>query len=154
MKIKPKISNPRASIKRQLLKTISWRVIGTIDTFILSWFISGDLKVGLSIGLVEIVTKMIFYFLHERAWNKIMLNRIGKVKESQHRHIAKTVTWRLIGSTDTFILGWIFTGNPLTGLKISLTELFTKMILYYFHERVWYKIDYGKISLIKFENET
>ncbi len=80
-----------------------------------------------------------------------MLNRIGKVKESQHRHIAKTVTWRLIGSTDTFILGWIFTGNPLTGLKISLTELFTKMILYYFHERVWYKIDYGKISLIKFE---
>ncbi|HET8887031.1 MAG TPA: DUF2061 domain-containing protein [Salinimicrobium sp.] len=40
-------------------------------------------------------------------------------------------------------LAWIVTGNPLTGLKIGMTEVFTKMLLYYLHERVWYKIDYG-----------
>jgi uncharacterized membrane protein len=56
--------------KRHIAKTISWRVIGTIDTFLLSWFITGSWKVGLSIGGVEVFTKMILYFFHERAWYK------------------------------------------------------------------------------------
>jgi uncharacterized membrane protein len=54
--------------KRHLAKTISWRVIGTIDTFLLSWFITGSWQIGLSIGGVEVFTKMILYFFHERAW--------------------------------------------------------------------------------------
>jgi uncharacterized membrane protein len=56
--------------KRHLAKTISWRIIGTVDTFLLSWFITGSWKIGLSIGGVEIFTKMILYFFHERAWYK------------------------------------------------------------------------------------
>ena len=54
--------------KRHIAKTISWRVIGTIDTFLLSWFISGDPFIGLTIGGAEVVTKMTLYYLHERAW--------------------------------------------------------------------------------------
>tara|TARA_Y100000389_G_scaffold204996_1_gene261767 strand:+ start:1468 stop:1920 length:453 start_codon:yes stop_codon:yes gene_type:complete len=57
--------------KRHLAKTISWRVIGTIDTIILSWIISGDPLIGLSIGAAEVITKMTLYFLHERIWFKI-----------------------------------------------------------------------------------
>jgi uncharacterized membrane protein len=56
------------SYKRHLIKTITWRLIGTIDTIILSWLITGSLKLGLSIGGIEVVTKMILYFLHERVW--------------------------------------------------------------------------------------
>ncbi len=56
------------SYKRHVAKTISWRIIGTIDTFLLSWFITGSWKIGLSIGGVEIITKMILYFFHERIW--------------------------------------------------------------------------------------
>ena len=56
------------SYKRHVAKTISWRIIGTIDTFLLSWLITGSWKVGLSIGGVEIITKMILYFFHERLW--------------------------------------------------------------------------------------
>jgi uncharacterized membrane protein len=41
------------------------------------------------------------------------------------------------------LLAWIVTGDPLTGLKIGLAEVITKMVLYYFHERVWYKMDFG-----------
>ena len=59
------------SIKRHILKTITWRVVGTIDTMILGWVISGDLKIGLTIGSFEVVTKMILYFLHERVWYKL-----------------------------------------------------------------------------------
>jgi uncharacterized membrane protein len=55
------------------------------------------------------------------------------------RHILKTISWRLIGTIDTMILGWIITGNPITGLKIGALELLTKMTLYFIHERIWYK---------------
>lgn len=57
-------------VKRHIAKTITWRIIGTIDTIILSWIITGDLKIGFTIGGVEVVTKMILYFLHERIWYK------------------------------------------------------------------------------------
>jgi len=59
------------------------------------------------------------------------------------RHIAKTFTWRIVGTVDTMLLGWLISGNPLIGLKIGLLELITKMVLYYFHERIWYKSKFG-----------
>lgn len=56
------------SYKRHILKTVTWRIVGTVDTIILSWIITGNWKVGLTIGGVEVVTKMVLYYLHERAW--------------------------------------------------------------------------------------
>lgn len=56
------------SRKRHILKTITWRIVGTLDTMILSWIITGSLKIGMAIGGVEIITKMVLYYLHERAW--------------------------------------------------------------------------------------
>ena len=56
---------------RSLIKAISWRCTGTLDTFIVSWIITGQLELALSIGLVEVFTKMILYYGHERLWNKI-----------------------------------------------------------------------------------
>lgn len=58
------------SYKRHIAKTISWRIIGTLDTMILSWIITGSWKLGLTIGGVEVVTKMALYYLHERVWYK------------------------------------------------------------------------------------
>jgi uncharacterized membrane protein len=55
------------------------------------------------------------------------------------RHILKTFTWRIVGTIDTILLGYFITGDISTSLKIGGVELFTKMILYYIHERVWYK---------------
>ena len=60
------------------------------------------------------------------------------------RHIAKTITWRIIGTIDTMVITWLITGDPMTGLKIGGVEVFTKMILYYLHERVWYRVPFGK----------
>jgi uncharacterized membrane protein len=123
--------------KRHLAKTITWRIIGTLDTLLLSWFISGDLFIGVQIGLFEMVTKMILYYVHERVWFK------SSIKSSNKRHILKTFSWRAVGTIDTFILGWIITGNPLTGLKIGGAEIITKMLLYFGHEKLWYRINFG-----------
>lgn len=131
------------SYVRHLAKTITWRVVGTIDTILLSWFITGDAVTGLQIGLAETVTKLILYFLHERVWFKINLDKEGRTLDSRKRHLAKTITWRTIGTIDTMTLAWIITGNPLSGLKIGLAEVLTKMLLYYLHERAWYRLDYG-----------
>jgi uncharacterized membrane protein len=56
---------------RSLLKSISWRIIGTLDTILISYIITGKLAFALSIGGIELVTKMILYVVHERLWNKI-----------------------------------------------------------------------------------
>jgi uncharacterized membrane protein len=62
---------------------------------------------------------------------------------SHKRHVMKTITWRLVGTVDTILIGWIISGNPLIGLKIGSVEIITKMVLYYIHERVWYKTNFG-----------
>lgn len=67
------------SYKRHLFKTITWRIIGTLDTMILSGLITGSWKLGLAIGGVEVFTKMILYYLHERVWYKYM--RFGRESE-------------------------------------------------------------------------
>lgn len=59
------------------------------------------------------------------------------------RHILKTITWRIVGTLDTMVLAWVITGNPLTGLKVGGAEVVTKMILYYLHERAWYRSKFG-----------
>ena len=66
-----------------------------------------------------------------------------KPKLSHKRHIAKTITWRIVGTIDTMLLGWFITGNPIIGIKVGCLELFTKMFLYYLHERIWYKTNFG-----------
>ena len=69
LKLKPN-SNPRRSI----VKAISWRILGSIDTAFWGWFFTGSFKIAGSIALFEIVTKVALYYLHERAW---ALSRFG-----------------------------------------------------------------------------
>lgn len=66
------------SRKRHVLKTISWRIIGTLDTIILSGIITGSWELGLAIGSVEVITKMVLYYFHERAWYKYIKYGIDK----------------------------------------------------------------------------
>ncbi len=56
---------------RSIIKSISWRVVGTIDTILISWMITGQVKTAFSIGGIELITKMLLYFFHERVWNSI-----------------------------------------------------------------------------------
>ena len=134
------------SYNRHIAKTFTWRFIATLDTILLSWVITGNPITGLKIGVVEVFTKMILYFFHERIWFKVNLSKDGTSLESRKRHLAKTLTWRFIGTLDTMIIAWVISGNPITGLKIGVAEVLTKMLLYYMHERVWYKFNYGLVT--------
>ena len=141
------------SYKRHIAKAITWRVVGTLDTILLSWLITGNPYTGMKIGLAEVVTKMLLYYLHERLWFKVRAG-ITKNGDSKKRHIAKTITWRVVGTIDTMLLAWLISGDPMIGLQVGGAEVVTKMILYYFHERTWYRIDFGLNKRRKEQTET
>ncbi|ANW95050.1 hypothetical protein AXE80_01505 [Wenyingzhuangia fucanilytica] len=64
--------------------------------------------------------------------------------EKPIRSVVKAVSWRVIGSLDTLIISWVATQDIKTATSIASIDLFTKMILYFFHERVWNAIKWGK----------
>lgn len=70
--------------KRSIVKTISWRTIATLTTAIIVYIFTGKLILAISIGSIEVITKIVLYFFHERAWNKINYGR---------RHIKPFVIW-------------------------------------------------------------
>ncbi len=56
---------------KSFLKALSWRVVGTIDTMVISYFITGHLTMAISIGSAEVITKTVLYYFHERLWAHI-----------------------------------------------------------------------------------
>jgi uncharacterized membrane protein len=59
---------PVDSHARSVLKAVSWRLVGSLDTFLLSWILTQHVKVAASITTVELFTKICLYWLHERIW--------------------------------------------------------------------------------------
>lgn len=69
------------------------------------------------------------------------------------RHIAKAITYRLLSSAITFVVAWLFTKQLSVGVTIVLFDVFVKLVIYYLHERVWYRfIRYG-IKNIREQNK-
>ncbi|WP_178990117.1 DUF2061 domain-containing protein [Winogradskyella schleiferi] len=65
------LNSTQENIKRSIVKTVSWRVVGTLATVTISYLITGTLALAFSIGGIELVSKMVLYFFHERTWNSI-----------------------------------------------------------------------------------
>jgi uncharacterized membrane protein len=129
--------------KRHIAKSLSWRLIGSLDTLVFAWLVTGSFSEGLNVSLLTTFTKLIWYYIHEQLWFK------SSMEDSNKRHIVKTFSWRLVGTVDTILFGWLLTGNPFLGLKIGLFETVSKMLLYFGHEKLWYKINYGLDRRIK-----
>ena len=60
---------------RSVIKAISWRTLGTLDTFAISWFLTGKVEIAGLIAALEILTKIFWYYLHERVWAAIAWGR-------------------------------------------------------------------------------
>jgi len=132
---------------RSILKGISWRIVATTDTILVVWFITCffsdcSLEIALKIGASEFLVKLAIYYFHERVW----LNVLKKQATSTKEILYKTISWRVVATTATFIIsGIILDAFDEVALYIALMELFTKFALYYFHERLWLKLPLGRI---------
>lgn len=63
--------------RRSVVKAFTWRTLGTLDTIVISYVLTGEIKTAVSIGGIEIFTKMFLYFFHERIWNMIKWGKRG-----------------------------------------------------------------------------
>jgi uncharacterized membrane protein len=83
--------------------------------------------------------------LRKAFWSSVNPRRRSptREREAHHRSIAKAVSWRMTGSLDTFLISWFVTGRTDVAGSIAGTELLTKVLLYYFHERFWAAIPWG-----------
>ena len=131
------------TVKRHILKAISWRTIGTLDTLVFALIFTGNIGTSLSISGYTIITKLIWYYIHERIWFK------STIRNTNSRHLLKTVTWRAVGTLDTILISYLLTGDGALGLQIGVFETISKMILYYLHERAWYFSNWGVIKTSK-----
>ena len=69
--------------------------------------------------------------------------------DKHYRSLIKAVSWRVTGTVDTIVVSYLITGHVTTALKIGGLEVFTKIILYYGHERVWEKLSFGRVKEAK-----
>jgi uncharacterized membrane protein len=67
------------------------------------------------------------------------------VKATKSRSLIKALTWRTTGTLDTFIISLLITKKPFIAASIASVEVLTKIVLYYFHERIWNKVKWGRI---------
>ncbi|NRB83880.1 MAG: DUF2061 domain-containing protein [Winogradskyella sp.] len=140
---------------RSLLKGVSWRIVATTDTIFVVLLITclkGNCSIdnAIKIGAIEFLIKFIVYYGHERIWQKILLNKVV----SQAQTLRKTISWRIIATLMTFIIsGSVLETFDEIALSIAFTELFTKFVLYYLHERLWLKLPLGRIRQIFYKNK-
>lgn len=130
---------------RSVVKGITWRMTGTIDTIVLALIVTGTFVNAVTIGLTEVVTKIGLYYVHERIWNIVPFGRIHGVGPTHARSLVKGISWRALGTLDTMVISYFVTGHLMSALKIGAFEVFTKIALFYLHERVWGKVKWGRI---------
>ena len=139
--LRPKnIRNVRDSHSRSFVKGVSWRVLGTIDTITLSYIVTGSISNSIKIGITEVLTKIVLYYLHERVWDNVPFGRIHGKGPTHARSLAKGISWRTVGTIDTMFVAYLITGVPMNALTIGGFEVFTKVGLFYVHERIWGKV--------------
>ena len=148
---------------RTLVKAVSWRVVGSLDTLVLSYVVMAYVfpALGLDTGIekqemlhtasyiaaAEVLTKIALFYLHDRLWTQVpwdvRVNDRGGRREGARRSGVKTLSWRLLASADTALLAFIFTGTAGAALTIGGLEVWTKLALFFVHERVWQRIPFG-----------
>lgn len=151
---------------RSVIKGITWRIIGTADTIFLSWLFTGNIGTALKIGFIELFTKIMLFYLHERSWMIFHIGQSVKTFSSGHlaedvhhqyidkhwRSLVKGISWRFFGTIDTIVISFFVTHNFAKAFTIGFAEVFTKVGLYYLHERVWMKVKWGKKKNVRINN--
>jgi uncharacterized membrane protein len=156
----------RDSHFRSVIKAVSWRVIGTIDTIVISYLWTGMGAKAFAIGGSEVITKVGLYYFHERVWASVPLGTVRRLnpgfedrsesalngdaplRDSKLRSLIKAVSWRVVGTLDTIFVSYLWTGDTSKALVIGGTDVLTKIVFYYLHERAWARIPLGTIRRI------
>lgn len=126
---------------------------------LISYLWTGQMGKAVVIGGTEVLTKIGLYYFHERIWTQIPLGTVRRISpfstdtqeptaplsDSNMRSLLKAISWRTVGTLDTIIVSYFWTGDISKALVIGSTDVITKIGLYYLHERAWARIPLGTI---------
>lgn len=133
---------------RSIAKAATLRVIATFMHVFNTWTVTGSWLMGLKVAGLAFFVNPVLYWLHERGWNRYQIDRKPdpkrKFQEGSWRSLGKDVTWRVVITGSNFVLPWIATGSWKTGLAIMTVATLVNMIIYFFHERLWNLVPWGR----------
>lgn len=141
----------REARARSLTKSITWRVIGTLNLMVVSFIYTNSYIFSANIGVIDLVSNIILYFIHERLWNMTdwgQLSIDNLFAETRRRSISKAITWRVLASSYLVLISYLISNQIITSLGIMAIDTIANIIEYYLHERVWDKIEWGKNEYI------
>ncbi|MEX0940896.1 MAG: DUF2061 domain-containing protein [Candidatus Babeliales bacterium] len=133
---------------RSVIKSISWRLLGTVTLLVLSYFFTQSFIMATKISIIDIVSNIVMYFLHERVWNQVNWGRHSFLRfifwEDFKRSITKAITWRILASIYLFFVIFLITNQAVVSMNLVIIDAILNIIQYYIHERIWNYITWGK----------
>jgi len=129
---------------RSILKGITWRFLATGTLILIVYLVGGDISTALNIGAIEFFLKLLIYYGHERGWNVYLQGK----PQTPRISLFKTISWRFLASTTTFIIAYLVFSNMDDGTEnkaftVVGIEFVAKFIIYYLHERAWQLVPAG-----------
>ena len=129
---------------RSAVKAIGWRITAGIVTAITSYIFTQSLAMAASIVGWDLCSKSVTMFIGERIWNKFDWGK-EKGADSSKRSLAKAIAWRIFAAFNTLVGSMILTkGKAGVAGKIAGSDSVVKTVLFYFYERLWAGIAWGK----------
>lgn len=142
-----------------MLKGISWRLVATSTTVAIAGGFLQDWGLAAAIGGTEAFSKLLLYYVHERAWQLVppgavvrLLKRgrpdtssAARYRESRWRSVFKAISWRVVATGTTMAIAWGATSDAAIAAWIGSVEAVAKLGLYYGHERVWQLLPRGTV---------
>lgn len=122
---------------RFVLKALTWRAVACTDTFGWGFWVSGNIGQAVGVAGSEIFTKVPLYVGHEWLWSKVAWGKETLSKDAVARAFTKAVTYRILGSADTFVLSFLFTGHVKQAAAIASYDAVSKIVLYGLHDMLW-----------------
>ena len=137
---------------RSAVKAIGWRFTAGIVTACTSFFFTGSLAMMYALVGWDLCSKSVTMFIGERIWNNFDWGKekgdaeaSGGGKDSAKRSLAKALAWRAFAAVNTFVGATLLSkGKVGAAGKIAGADSVIKTVLFYFYERVWAQINWGK----------
>ena len=137
------IINKETSV-RSAVKAIGWRFTAGVVTAITSYIFTKSLAAAAAIVGWDLCSKSVTMFIGERIWNKFDWGK-EKGADSSKRSLAKAIAWRIFAACNTFVGATLLSkGKAGVAGKIAGSDSVVKTILFYYYERLWAVIAWGK----------
>lgn len=141
------ISSTREAPKRSIVKAVTWRVIGTVTLLTVVFLFTKQPVLAATISVIDLISGIILYYFHERAWNVSDWGRFFKektFKETPKRILAKTISWRATATLYLMVIILFLIGQPLISVKVAAVDTLLNIVEYYLHEYGWNQVEWGR----------